>query len=68
MLNPLKTLIRRLRRGIPGRSAIEAQRQRTWCRDPLAHPALQQMSPTQLADLPFDPAEICGDVRQDLPK
>ena len=32
-----------------------------WWRDPLSHPDLQRMSQTELADLPFDPAQLCTD-------
>ena len=68
MLYPLKDLIRRLRDRVPGRAAVEACHEWRWRRDPLAHPALQQMTSTQLADLPFDPARICGDACHDQPE
>lgn len=68
MLNLLKSFIHRLSCGIPGRAAVAANRERLWRRDPLAHPALRQMTSTQLADLPFDPAKICGESCSDPPK
>lgn len=36
----------------------DVERWSQWLRDPLSHPDLQAMSPTQLADLPFDPKRI----------
>ena len=36
----------------------DSVRQPVWCSDPLAHPDIRNMTLQQVADLPFDPAEI----------
>ena len=53
MLNPLRALLKRLRR-----SRADGRRPAApaGCRDPLSHPDLAKMSLRELADLPFHPA------------
>tara|TARA_R110000751_G_scaffold71441_4_gene144802 strand:+ start:69738 stop:69935 length:198 start_codon:yes stop_codon:yes gene_type:complete len=36
----------------------DSVRQPVWCSDPLTHPDIEKMTLQQVADLPFDPAEI----------
>jgi hypothetical protein len=64
MLDPRTIAERLLRwwRATGGASAIDDPAR--WLDDPLAHPDLARMTPTQLADLPFDrPAAACRPVR-----
>jgi len=57
MLNSLKTWMKRLRRPVGRRPEDDGYE--AWCRDPLSHPQLRNLSERQLADLPFDPKAIC---------
>ena len=53
MLNPLRALLKRLRRSRADGRRLAAPAS---CRDPLSHPDLLKMSLRELADLPFHPA------------
>ena len=53
-MNPWNKTVRSLKRLFaPARDTAETLC-RAWRRDPLSHPALQRMTLTELADLPFD--------------
>ena len=50
-------LHKRFRRRASSRPPAEDR----WQHDPLSHPEIRNMSPAQLADLPFEPWRICQD-------
>ena len=59
----LKSLMRSLIGAVSGKRAVTGSARRSWSRDPLSHPDLERMSQTELADLPFDPRQVCDEPR-----
>ncbi len=62
-IETLKSLMKALIGALSGKPPVTGSARRAWSRDPLSHPDLERMSQTELADLPFDPRQVCDEPR-----